>query len=338
MPRAFRYALWGLLLIVPAAAVLLPLPWYAIGPGPAREVAPLIRFDGLERFDSGGRLVMTTIRYERLTPAKAVQVWLDDAWQSITEEELFGPDVDRDEEEAISTAQMTQSQIHATSVVLRELTDYPDDHAPGALVDGTFPPCPADGVLFPGEIVTAIDDEPVGSSQEASDLIGAAEPGEPLAFDVVSGQARREVQLTRERCIEGEARAFLGVSLVDPFPVEVEIESAEVGGPSAGLVFALGLYDLLTPGDLTGGATVAGTGSLGNDGTVFPIGGIRDKVLGGQAAGATLFLVPRENLGELQGVDTGDMRVVAVGTFDEARDALLEAGGADEGEAVPIPA
>ena len=202
MPRAFRIALWGLLVIVPAAAVLVPLPWYAVGPGPAREVAPLIRFDELARFDSGGRLVMTTIRYERITPAKAVQVWLDDRWHAVTEDELFGPDVSREEEQAISTAQMTQSQLHATSVVLSALTSYPEEHAPGALVDVTFPGCPADGVLFAGEVVTSIDGEPVESSDEAGYLIRAAEPGEPMAFDVLSGDARREVDLAKARCVE----------------------------------------------------------------------------------------------------------------------------------------
>jgi Lon-like protease len=338
MPRAVRFALWGLLLVVPAAAVLLRLPYYAIGPGPAREVAPLIRFDGLERFDSGGRFVMTTIRWYQLTPLSAARVWLDDAWRSVPREELFPSDLDRDEEEALSRAQMDQSQIHAASVVLRALTDYPDDRGTGALIEVTFPPCPAAGVLFPGEIVTAIDGEAIDSSEEAGDLIAEADPGEPITFDVTSGDARREVELARERCVDGERRAFLGVGLLDAFPVDVEMESADVGGPSGGLMFAIGLYDLLTPGDLTGGATIAGTGTLGLDGAVGPIGGIRDKVLGAEAVGASLFLVPRENLDELRGVDTGTMHVAPVSTFDEALEVLVEAGGTDDGEAVPLPA
>jgi PDZ domain-containing protein len=338
MPRAFRIALWGLLVIVPFAAVRLPLPWYAIGPGRTVEVAPLIRFDELERFDSGGSLVMTTIGYERVTPAKAVQVWLDDRWHAVTKEQLFGPDVSPEEEEAISTAQMTQSQLHATSVVLSALTSYPQEHAPGALVDVTIPGCPADGVLFAGEVVTSIDGEPVDSSDEAGDLIRAAEPGQPMSFDVRSGDARREVDLAKTRCVDSVQRALVGVNLIEPFPVDVEIDSAEVGGPSGGLVFALALYDLLTPGDLTGGRTIAGTGTLGLDGGVGGIGGIRDKVYGAEAVGASLFLVPRENLNELQGVDTGAMRVVAVDTFDEAVDVLLEAGGEVDGDAVPTAA
>lgn len=338
MRRAFRIGLWSLVLIVPAAVVFVPLPYYGVGPGPAREVAPLIRFDGFRRFDSGGRLVMTTIRFERLTTLTAVETWLDDAWQAVTAEELFGPGIDREEDERISTAQMTQSQIHATYVVLSRLTPYPEEHAPGALIDGTFATCPAEGVLFPGEVVAAIDGEPVDSSEEAGDLMAAVRPGEPMTFDIMSGDERRRVELARERCVEGEPRAFLGVGLIDPFPIDVDIESADVGGPSAGLMFALGLYDLLTPGDLTGGDTIAGTGSLLLDGTVAPIGSVEDKVLAAEAAGASVFLAPHENLEELRGIEVDGMEVVAVQTFEDALDALLAAGGEDDAEAMPLAA
>jgi PDZ domain-containing protein len=338
MPRALRIALWGLLLVVPATLVLLRLPYYAVGPGPAREIAPLIRFDGLQRFDSGGRFVMTTVRWYQLTPLSAVRVWLDDAWRSVPREELFPAGLDREEEEAISRAQMDQSQIDAASVVLQELAGYPDEHGPGALVEVSFPPCPAYGVLFPGEIITAIDGQGVDSLEEADRLLGAADAGEELTFDVASGDARREVELAPERCVEDEDDAFFGVRLVENFPIDVDMEGADVGGPSGGLMFAVGLYDLLTPGDLTGGTTVAGTGTLDLEGAVGPIGGIRDKVLGAEAVGASLFLVPRENLEELRGMDTGEMRVVPVASFDEAREALLEAGGEDDATTAPLQA
>jgi PDZ domain-containing protein len=337
VPRAVRIAIWGLLVIVPVALVLLPLPYYGLGPGPARDLAPLIRFDELRRFDSGGRFVLTTVRWKQLTPMTAIQVWFDDAWDSMTYEELFGG-LTREEEEAISRAQMTQSQIHAARVVLARVTDYPDEHGPGALIDGTFAPCPADGVVFIGEIVTAIDGEPVGSLDEASRLIDGIEPGEETTFEILSGDTRREVELAPERCVEGRRQAYIGFGLIDAFPIDVDIETDDVGGPSGGLMFALTLYDLLTPGDLTDGQTIAGTGTLDLEGTVGPIGGIDDKVLAAESAGASLFLTPRENLEELRGIDTGDMRVVAVGTFDDAVDVLLEAGGTDVAEAVPTAA
>ncbi|HEX6130171.1 MAG TPA: S16 family serine protease [Actinomycetota bacterium] len=336
MRRAVTLAAWGLLLVAIVAAGWLRLPYYGIGPGPAREIAPLIRFEGLERFDSGGRLVMTTVRWRELTPFTALRAWLDDDWEVVHRDELYPPGLDPATEERVAVAQMDQSQIHAASVVLSRLTPYPREHGDGAMVEGIYPGCSADGELFPGEIVTAIDGEPVGSRADASALIDAARPGEPLDVEVVSGEERRTVDLVRRRCIEGRAGAFVGVGFVDAFPYDVEMEGRDVGGPSAGLMFALGLYDLLTPGDLTAGATVAGTGTLDLEGDVGGIGSIRDKVVAAEHADASLFLVPRENASELDGIDTGDLRVVTVATFDEAIRALIEAGGEDQGEAVPI--
>jgi PDZ domain-containing protein len=110
--------------------------------------------------------------------------------------------------------------------------------------------------------------------------------------------------------------------LLPNFPFPVHISSGDVGGPSAGLMYALGLYELMTPGDLTGGRAIAGTGTIALNGAVGPIGGIRDKVVGAEAAGDTLFLVPKQNMAELRGVDTGEMRLAAVGSFDEALQAL----------------
>jgi PDZ domain-containing protein len=116
--------------------------------------------------------------------------------------------------------------------------------------------------------------------------------------------------------------------MIDAFPIDVSYSSEDIGGPSAGLMWALGLYELMTPGDLTAGRTVAGTGELLPDGTVLPIGGIRDKVIAAERAGATLFLAPADNMAELAGVDTGDMQVVSVATFDEALRALEPAAAA----------
>jgi PDZ domain-containing protein len=110
--------------------------------------------------------------------------------------------------------------------------------------------------------------------------------------------------------------------MVDAFPFEIEISSGDVGGPSAGLMFALGLYDALTPADLTDGRTIAGTGTITPDGRVGPISGIVDKVIGAERGGATVFLVPRANMAELREVDTGGIRLVPVGTFDDAVEAL----------------
>ena len=119
---------------------------------------------------------------------------------------------------------------------------------------------------------------------------------------------------------------LVGFRSIDPFPFPVSIDSGDIGGPSAGLMWALGLYELMTPGDLTGGRTIAGTGTIDLRGHVGPIGGIRDKVVAAQHAGASIFLAPADDMAELDGVDTGAMRVISVATFADALQALRPGG------------
>jgi PDZ domain-containing protein len=216
---------------------------------------------------------------------------------------------------------MDQSKIDAASVVLRRLTDYPEEHGVGALVEAVGSDCPADDHLFPGDLVVAIGGDPVRSKRQASRLIDAVPVDEPIEFRVEADGESHDVRLTRGTC-PGIEDPLLGIVLIDPFPFEIAITSNEVGGPSAGLMWALGLYDLLTPGDLTKGRTIAGTGAIDLEGNIRPIGGAADKVMAAQSVDADILLIPQGNLEELRGVDTGGLRVIAVSTLDEALSAL----------------
>jgi PDZ domain-containing protein len=317
----FRIALFAVLGLAAVAAVSVRIPYYAEGPGPAHEVTPLIRFDDRPRYDPGGRLLWTTVQTEPLTPLGAAMAWLDPNREVIPEDVLYPPGVSREQEAQRSISQMDSSKLDAATVVLGILEDYPGDHGAGALETRTVPGCPADGELFPGDVIVEIDGRPIGSQLAASRAIGRAEAGETLDFVVDVDGEREEASFVREPC-GNEDELLVGVALQDGFPFDVAIETGDVGGPSAGLMWAVGLYELLTPDDLTAGRTIAGTGTIDFEGNVGPIGGIRDKVVAAERAGATLFLAPADNLPELAGVDTGDMRVVPVRTFDEALDAL----------------
>ena len=298
------------------------LPYYAIGPGPADEVIPLIRVGGGQpTYPPSGKLIMTTVSFYQVTALQAFQAWADPNLALVEDEVLYPPGLDRETEDQRARSQMDQSKIDAAIVVLTELEDYPTSHGPGALIEQTFPGCPADGELFSGDLILAIDGEPVDDREEASALIGGAAPREPLDFRVRAGGETHDVELAKRRC-GGSKDPLVGVSIVDNFPFPIEISSGNVGGPSAGLMFSLGLYDLLTPGDLTAGRTIAGTGTITPDGQVGPIGGITDKVVAAERVGATVFLVPKDNMAALEGVDTGDMRLIEVATFDDAVQAL----------------
>jgi PDZ domain-containing protein len=321
MRRTVRFVAFAALFGLAFAAAWIRLPLYALGPGPADEVGPLIDVQGVPRYPSQGELIMTTVSWQQVTALGSAIAWIDDTRSVVGRDEIFPPGLDRDEEQARAISQMDQSKIDASIVVLEELFGYPEEHGKGALIEATGEDCPAAGELFPGDEVISIDGRRIGSAREAARAIDGVPPGEPVAFRVRAGGEVHEVELLREPCA-GRDEPLIGINMVDAFPFEIEISSGDAGGPSAGLMFALGLYDALTPADLTDGRLIAGTGTISPDGKVGAISGIADKVIGAERAGATIFLVPRGNMAELEGVDTGGLRLIPVGSFDEAVEAL----------------
>jgi PDZ domain-containing protein len=294
------------------------LPYYAIGPGPARELAPLIRVADHQVYGSAGRFVMTSVHVQQLNALGLIGAWLDPNRAVVRRESIFPAGETDQEEEQRAISDMDQSKLDATYVVLDELDDgYPKDHGDGVLIESVVPGCAADGELFPGDVVTAIDGRDVVGMRAASRAIRAAPSGSTLTFDVtVDGEPER-IRLVREPC-GGEREPLVGVSMIPQFPFPVTISSGDVGGPSAGLMWAVTLYDLLTPGDLTGGRTIAGTGAIGLDGSVQPIGGIAEKIVAAEDAGADVLLVPRGNLAEARAAGVDDLTLVPVASFDAA--------------------
>jgi PDZ domain-containing protein len=322
MRRPLRSA-GSILLIAGAIGVSwIRLPYYSFGPGPAREVTPLIHVeDDVRTYGSSGHLVMTTIRFDKLTALGMLATWIDPDRSVEAEDVVYPPGLTPAEETHRAISQMDQSKIDAAAIVLRQLTDYPKEHGVGALVEAVGSDCPADDHLFPGDLIVRIDGESVDSRREASRLIDAVPIDQPIEFRIEADGQTHDVRLTRGRCPPIDD-PLLGIVLIEPFPFEITIESAEVGGPSAGLMWALGLYDLLTPGDLTQGRRIAGTGAIDLEGNIGSIGGVSDKVVAAQSVDADILLIPRGNLEELRGVDTGDVRLIAVSTLDEALAAL----------------
>lgn len=309
--------LYGAVAAIAVAAVTVTLPWYAIGPGPARAVQPLIRFDDRQRFESEGSFVLTSVRYSPLTGFDLLLAWLDPDRGVVPRDDLFPPGEDRDQEERRAISQMDTSKLDAAAVVLRELADYPRQHGDGVLVQSVVSGCAADGELFPGDRILAIEGQEVDTWREASRAIQAAPSGETLVFDLSVDGEPETADLVREPC-GGSEDPLVGVSLINSFPFDVAISSGEIGGSSAGLMWALGLYDLMTPGDLTGGRTIAGTGQIGLDGTVGPIDGVGQKIAAAADAGAAVFLLPEDNAETAAAAGDHGLELVPVSSFDEA--------------------
>lgn len=303
--------------VVAGLAITVYLPWYAVGPGPARAVQPLIRFEDRTRYESQGNFVMTSVRYTRLTGFDMLLAWLDPDRAVVARSVLYPDGENAQVQHERSISQMDSSKLDASAVVLRTLEGYPKDHGDGVLVESVVSGCAADGELFPGDRILSIDGEPVDGYRDASRAIEAAPSGSTLTFDLSVDGDPETVDLVREPCGDSED-PLVGVRLINSFPFDVSISSGEIGGPSAGLMWALGLYDLLTTGDLTDGRTIAGTGQIALDGTVIPIAGIEGKLSAAADAGASVFLVPEGNMQAARASGGHGLELVPVATFDDA--------------------
>jgi PDZ domain-containing protein len=308
-------------LVLVYAAGTVYLPYYSLGPGPARAVEPLIRFEERDRFESTGSFVLTSVAFRQLTALGLVQAWLDGDLDVVGRDVLYPDGQSEEQERQRSISQMDQSKLDAAYVVLEELVGYPERHGEGVLIEGVVPGCAAEGQLFDGDVIEAIDGTPVSDDRDAERALDAIGPGERIRFDLDVDGEEESVTLVRGPCAD-DSEPLIGVSMIEAFPFDVTIASGGIGGPSAGLAWALGLYDLMTPGDLTGGATIAVTGALGADGTVYPIGGVEEKVAAAAEAGANVLILPSDNLAVARGADDDEVRLIPVETFDQAIDRL----------------
>jgi PDZ domain-containing protein len=286
-------------------------------------VLPLIDVEGQPSYDSEGRLLLTTVNFGRVNVYDAVRAWIDPAANLVDEQSVIPPGQTDLEFERRSLSQMDQSKIAAVAVSLERLTGYPEEHGDGVIVQDTVQGGPAFGRLFPGDLIVAADGEPVADPEDLTRMIGEAGAGTSIRFTVrpLEGGEEETVPLVPIRDPQPPEddpdRAIIGILSVVNFPFTVRIESGDIGGPSAGLMWALGVTELLTPEDLTGDDTLAGTGTVDLLGNVGPIGGIGLKIIAAERAGASAFLVPRDNLAEARAVGS-DLPLVSVTTVDQA--------------------
>jgi Lon-like protease len=296
------------------------LPLFSVGPGPAREVIPRIDIDGRRTFESRGRLMLTTVNVGRVNAFGAFDAWVDPMVDVLSEREILSPgQTDRQYRQQSST-EMDESKIAAVAFALRRLTEYPREHGDGVLVQDVVEGAPASGRLFPGDHILAADGEPIDELEEMRTAIRNVGTRRDLRLTVESGDERRTVSLRPIRP-RGADAPIIGVVLVESFPFDIRIDSGDVGGPSAGLMWALGVVELLTPDDLTAGRSVAGTGVIDLDGGVHPVGGIEHKIFAAERAGAEIFLLPRANLVDARGA-AEDIVLVPVDRIEQALDFL----------------
>ena len=330
----------ALLLGLLALAAVLPVPYVVLSPGPtentigAYDGVEVIVIEGRETFPTEGNLNLTTVSVttqdREMNLLEALAAWIDPKSAVVPRGDIYDDDETLEEVRARNAEQMVTSQQSAIAAALREL-DIPI--AERVLVDSIVEDAPALDRLAAGDVILAVDGEEVATREDVVRLVTAHEPGESVSFTVDRSEEQLDIEVEAVESTDEPLRAVvgIGVEMGFDFPFEVEVTLAEqIGGPSAGLMFALGIVDKLTPGALNGGAFVAGTGTVEPDGTVGPIGGIQQKIAGAKDAGATTFLVPAPNCAAAVAADVSGIQLVRVAALSDAVDSLasLAAGNA----------
>ncbi|MEZ5091678.1 PDZ domain-containing protein [Nocardioides sp.] len=311
------------------AAFALPVPYVVYSPGVTvdvlgeRDGKEIIQVSGHQTYRDDGEMRMTTVYVTRpgrgVGLVDAVEAWLDDEKAIYPYDAVYAPDETEEDSRRESAVQMVSSQDAAIATALQEL-GY--DTKPVIEVLDVTAGLPADGKLKVRDVLVQIGDTKVTTPQSVVDAVDAAPADKPLRFVVLRDGKRTTVEVT-PTVVDGDKRIGIvpGPGFEFPFDVHVGIPDS-IGGPSAGLMFSLAIYDTLTPGSLTGGADIAGTGTVTAAGKVGPIGGIQQKIVAARDAGASLFLVPAGNCDEALGAPHGDMRLVKATTMHGALTAV----------------
>ena len=328
--RRTRTLLVGAAPILALAAVLsspaVPVPFAAEGPGPLFDVlgdiegneAVVVR--GGDPDPSGGELNMTTVAVQhRLSLAQVMGMWADPDQRVVPIEAVFPPGLSQDDVKERNALMFSDSEANATASALRQL-GLPIEVTVALVSEGGA----AEGVLEEGDVLRAIDGEEVDRPETLQRTVAGHAPGDRVTLDVVRDGREESIEVELGEHPDGDSTAFLGIGMAaqPKGDVKVEYNVSGVGGPSAGLMLSLAVVDKLSPGDLTDGRTIAGTGSIDGVGVVGPIGGITHKIAAAREGGAEMFLVPSENCSEALTAEAGDMKLISVGTLDAAVDAL----------------
>jgi len=319
------------------AAALIPVPYVILSPGPTLNTLSaqpggkgLIQISGHHTYPTNGHLNLVTVAYrggpaDSLNLFTALQGWLTPHQAVVPQEELFGTNQTQQQVTQQDTQQMVGSQQLAQAAALCQLGIKFDTMDKVNYIQAGMP---AAGVLHKGDVITAVDGKAVTCKTPVGTLIKAHPPGAAVVLTV----SRKGVTHTfRLKTANVSGNAVVGIRVLETyrFPFQVKISVGDIGGPSAGLMFALGIIDKLTPGSLTDGRFIAGTGEISANGAVSPIGGIQQKMAGARAAGATVFLTPAGNCPNTAGAVPQGLRLVKVSTLAGAVRALkaLAAGG-----------
>lgn len=335
----------GLLLVVVSFMAVLPAPYVTVSPGPTvdvlgeREGEPVVSIDDARTYPTAGELRLTTIYVtpvdREISVFRALSAWVREDDAVLPYRAMYPEKTTAERERTISSAQMVSSQDAAIAAALSSLGYQLQSYVE---LTGITPDGPSEGTLEARDRLVSVAGRRVDDVEGLFAVLDQVQPGDKVAVEVLRKGERRSFTVTTEPDENDPDRALLGVLVGTGFDFPMEIEFGvddTIGGPSAGLMFALAVYDALTPDALTGGRAVAGTGTIAPEGTVGPIGGIQQKILGAARTGSELFLVPAGNCeAALQTPLDTDIALARVDTLADAVRAV-EAFAQDRPEDLP---
>ena len=336
--RTLTLLLAGVLAVVMTFAVAVTrVPYVALAPGPTFNTLaaddagkPVISISGHATYADNGHLNMTTISVvSRLTLAQALRGWFRHDLAVVPRDVIYPPDQSDEQVREQDVEDFKESQTNATTAALRYLGVPGTVHV---LVDKVSKGMPAAGRLEPGDELVGVDGSAVKDAKSLRALIATRSAGQPVRIRYLRKGVAAEVTLTTVSTTDpdGTVRPIIGVQTKErtDYPFKVTISLGDIGGPSAGLMFALGIVDKLEPGSLTDGRFIAGTGTIEDDGTVGPIGGIQQKLIGARRKGATVFLVPADNCADALSSPPKGLKLIKVSSLKGAIGELhkLDAG------------
>ncbi|RFA09695.1 ATP-dependent serine peptidase containing a PDZ domain protein [Subtercola boreus] len=354
-PRSRRRTIGWVSLIVALVLALgmsfIPVPYVIEQPGPVfntlgtsdhdGSAVPLISISGVTTYPTAGSLDMLTVSVagtptSRPSWAEIVGAWFDSSRAVVPIDAIYPPSVTVDQQNAENAAQMVDSQQEAIAAALTDLA-IPFTSSQKVGVAQVTADSAATGILEAGDLIDSVNGTAVSTIDQLKAAITANGDAAPASLVITRSGAEQTVEVTPKKAADGSILLGIAAASADSFefPFTVDIQLDNVGGPSAGMMFALGIIDQLTPGELNGGAQVAGTGTITADGTVGPIGGIRQKLYGAAESGATVFLAPASNCDEVVGHVPDGLKVFAVQKLSDSLTVLNDLASGASTDSLP---
>jgi Lon-like protease len=327
----------GILLIAPLGATS---PYFLITPGGTYDIGWRIRIPA-DQLRPMGRMAFTAVYEQEASWGEVIRARVAGQSEIVPATDIRPPGTSQEQINRTNKRLIDESKPIAAAVALRAAGLPVEITGQGVEVQSVLRGMPADGVLQPDDVIVAVDGAPVMTADQLVQAITQHRPGDVVSMTVWRNGEQLDVQLTTRASPTDPNRAIVGVTVSTylfevRLPFAVDIESDNVGGPSAGSMFALGILDAITDGDLTRGYYVAGTGTIAQDGTIGAVGGAAEKALAAEQDGAQVFLVPRDDADEA-GRWTHGLKIIPVARIEDAINALCALPPTGEAATGPKP-